>query len=627
MKLKYIDYHNYRSIKDLKLKIDSNLIVLVGKNESGKSNILKGISLLRTDNTFNDEDIREPLPEEKEIEDSYIRFVFTLESLEREEIYQIAKELIHDFNPDQPYIKFKDIELTLSQFCQTKHSGLYRTNLINKYNNGSYWSIDEKKFSTSTIKYYKYVSKGQNPIKGDFEFYPHSEIIEKHLDKFEVVDVSVLNDLVGKTIVKFVNNSIPKVIKWEYDSNKLLPSSVNIQSFKNNPNSVEPLRNIFKIGGVNNIAKAIEDTENSTKNKLPNLLQRISTRATAHFKKRWKNYTDITISLEQNGENINCNIVESNKYSFNQRSDGFKRFISFLLDFSALSRNGELEDVILIIDEPDLGLHPSAIRDLRDELISLSEANLIIVSTHSIFMINTENLNHHLIVKKENEITSTEEPNSHNLGDEEVLYRALGHSIYDSLKMKNIIFEGWRDKRLFKIATSKDKTGYINLFRKFNSIGICHSNGVKQIKNITPIFELSNRDCIIVSDNDQMAKQYKREHGIANGFGKWYTYEDVTQNCSQISGEDFLKKTYIKSKLASLIRNESRLVNEPNFTDRRGIIKSIEEWIKKCGISDKNTSRRILETFKSELFKDLKQADIKPDYFKFLKDLYEKASK
>ena len=36
--------------------------------------------------------------------------------------------------------------------------------------------------------------------------------------------------------------------------------------------------------------------------------------------------------------------------------------------------------------------------------------------------------------------------------DEDVLYKALGFSVLDILKPHNIIFEGWRDKRIFQLV-------------------------------------------------------------------------------------------------------------------------------------------------------------------------------
>lgn len=46
MRLKSVVIKNFRSIKELEIPFDSNLRILVGKNEAGKSNILLALSKL-----------------------------------------------------------------------------------------------------------------------------------------------------------------------------------------------------------------------------------------------------------------------------------------------------------------------------------------------------------------------------------------------------------------------------------------------------------------------------------------------------------------------------------------------------------------------------------------------------
>ena len=44
MKLKQVDFENFKSIKEDSLIITHNCMILVGKNEAGKSNVLKGVA-------------------------------------------------------------------------------------------------------------------------------------------------------------------------------------------------------------------------------------------------------------------------------------------------------------------------------------------------------------------------------------------------------------------------------------------------------------------------------------------------------------------------------------------------------------------------------------------------------
>ena len=59
------------------------------------------------------------------------------------------------------------------------------------------------------------------------------------------------------------------------------------------------------------------------------------------------------------GDFIKCSVSEKNDFSFQKRSDGFKKFVAFLLTVSTKSRMGDLKNTLVLVDEPDSGLHPS----------------------------------------------------------------------------------------------------------------------------------------------------------------------------------------------------------------------------------------------------------------------------
>lgn len=123
----------------------------------------------------------------------------------------------------------------------------------------------------------------------------------------------------------------------------------------------------------------MENAEKKT-NGIANLLRRLSEKSTEHLRKVWPEYKKLSIQLIQNGQVIDAGILdEFNTYSLDRRSDGFKRFITFLLLISAKAKSEILQNTLIIIDEPDLGLHPSGVQFLREELKKISENNFIVV--------------------------------------------------------------------------------------------------------------------------------------------------------------------------------------------------------------------------------------------------------
>jgi predicted ATP-dependent endonuclease of OLD family len=87
MRLNRVEIVNFRSIENVTLKFDPSCRVLVGINESGKTNILRALSLLSDDVLPVDEDVREFAPDDDPNAKAYVRFVFTLEKDEKKRAY------------------------------------------------------------------------------------------------------------------------------------------------------------------------------------------------------------------------------------------------------------------------------------------------------------------------------------------------------------------------------------------------------------------------------------------------------------------------------------------------------------------------------------------------------------
>ncbi|HEY4505908.1 MAG TPA: AAA family ATPase [Candidatus Paceibacterota bacterium] len=631
MKLKYADIVNFRSIQSIKVDFEPFCRVLVGINESGKSNILRALSTVGEEYTPTPEDIREPLPTEKSVTEAYVRFVFTLDKNEVEQIYAAIKPKILSKKADVPLITKGDKNLSLHDFCTTRNEGIYSVDIQDAKKSAKYWTIDNdysvlsnwKKPSPSCpADYNVQVGSTALPLKNYalINTDEHTEIPEAHL---EDIDADYVNGLVGSEITKLVPKSLPKVIFWKYDEQNLLPPTINLDTFADNPDSVVPLKNMFMLAGITDIADDISKARAVTGgNKLRNLLNRVADHSTKHFRSVWKEYKEISFALEPNATNIDANIKEKNHWKMSQRSDGVKRFITFLLHISANVKANLLNDALLLIDEPDMGLHPSGSRYLRDELIETAKKNYVIFSTHSIFMIDKDNINRHIIVKKEHEKTSITNATKSNFVDEEVLFNALNYTVFDILKQDNIIFEGWRDKKLFQTALKKIPDTHtqdlMTLKERLKTVGLCHAEGVKDIRNITPLLELANRNCIIVSDGDTPAKEKQKEFHTIHGYGVWKRYDEISKNLKAETGEDFIKEDVFKLHLEGVKEKNPSITGDPTL-ENTGKVTAVKKWL-----LNQNVASELVPLFLNELkhniFDDLKTSDVDASYYDFLKD-------
>src|SRR5205809_408044 len=80
--------------------------------------------------------------------------------------------------------------------------------------------------------------------------------------------------------------------------------------------------------------------------------------------------------------------TDGSRVELEQSSKGFQWFLSFYIVFMTETLQGK--DTVLLLDEPGLHLHAAAQQDLLRVLAKLSEKNQVIYSTHSPFMINLD---------------------------------------------------------------------------------------------------------------------------------------------------------------------------------------------------------------------------------------------
>lgn len=630
MRLAKVEIKNFRSIKDITLEVNPSCRVLVGINESGKSNILKALSLLDSNKQSISDDIRFSLEDENHITDSEIRFIFSFDKDEIDQICQNVLKVILCRNSKQDiYIEKRSQRIEFKEFCQLCNEGLYIVNVYKNTKRASYWSLSEDEYQlgsqwampsgrapdeyTVSVGDEEYSLAQFSMInRNDFPGIPGEFLIPATIDS--------IHEAIGNQIIGVVSNNLPECVYWSYDEKNILPASIPLNSFLSNPNSCMPLKNMFELAGISSIKETVTEEQNRT-NGLRNLLNRVAKQTTSHIKGVWQEYKTIQISLTMNGLNIDASITEGyNHFAFSNRSDGFKRFVSFLIMISAKVKVNQLKDTLILIDEPEIGLHPSGARFLRDELIKISEKNSVIYSTHSIFMIDKEAINRHLLVEKKNEVTAITEVNQSNFVDEEVIYNAIGYSIFDNLKENNLLFEGWRDKKFFLEALKYAPQKYKKLKEDFNKIGIAHLQGVSDVGRVCPILDLANRRYLIVSDCDQRAIAEQKKFSDSE---RWKRWDELSNKANIVTLEDFFTVDHLAKALKKVIQNYAKLselnVGSLNLRANGGAIHCIEQWI--GNTISREEKKKFIDSFKEECISSLTKRAIEVYYYEYLEEL------
>jgi predicted ATP-dependent endonuclease of OLD family len=594
--------------------------VLIGKNESGKSNVLKALSLINSDTIFEKNDLREGLPTEEPVEDGFVYFIFELDKEEHEEILNYVISRFYSQNREAYIFSINNVDYKLDGFLRYFQEILLVAESGMSDKRFDYWEIKDEIILNSYIRKPK---EDANVVLNVLE--------GKTIDEFDLIDTDDFDDLLAYTdpitiddilniffskVEEIVKRKMPETILWSYNDKNLLPSSIDILNFATNPDICTPLKSMFNLSGYTDINKAILDAQKHSNVKLRNLLNGVALNTTTHFRKVWPEYSDIEFELIPNGTNIDASIKDAyNRFELAQRSDGFKRFVSFLLLISAKVEKNILSNALLLFDEPDLGLHPSGIRFLRDELIKISKNNYVVYSTHSIFMIDKDNISRHYLVSKSSEVTNLKTANESNFSDEEVLYNALGYSVFENLKEFNIIFEGWKDKSLFNIALTRVPNLHRGL-KKLKDFGLCHAKGVKDVKHVASILELAGRQYIVVSDGDAPAKERQKDFADNKMQGVWMRYDELIKSHAISTSEDFIKvKTFIK--VIDELRSDYSILpkfTEVDFSEVSSRLQCIENKLRLVE-QNKDSRKKIIDEIKNKLFEQLQQTDIEEYYY------------
>jgi AAA15 family ATPase/GTPase len=633
MKLSSIKIVNFRSIKEAEIDFSDFCRILLGKNESGKSNILKAISLIDSKNTPKPEDVREFAFDEDVNQESFIEFKFNLEPNEAEDVYlNVAEKYIFFEKPEEYVLSHASKKLTLREVCERENVGFYAVKLhpepkrfSNYEDNSSEYLANEDflVFKTEASITEVELTTGIK-LKKSVSYAIHKNLIPEELrENFRTANPYDFIWAIGQALKNLVLKSLPKCIFWEYSENNLLPGTIDRDGFVADPNTCLPLKYLFNLAGYGDASQEIQNSMKFS-NRYENLLARVAHKATEHLRETWREYKDVEIHIIPDGDQIKATIKDKNlRFDLSRRSDGFKRFITFLIYISAQVKSDNLKKTIYLHDEPDASLHPSGARYLRDELINISKnQNYVIFSTHSTHMVDRKNISRHVIVKKKNEITTTKNALGSNIKDEEVLYNAVGASIFDDLKPLNLIFEGWRDKKLLTVFM-ENKNLDKELRKNLADLGLCHVRGVKSIELIVPMLDLANREWIVISDSDQVAIE-KRVSLIqeARFEGRWFLYNDLCENVENSTAEDFIENKKILSAMEKVCLSDSKLrVIEPEQLEiHEPKVKIIERFVKSLGYSS-NEVKSILNQIKDYIFEDLTPSDIKANYLLAMKKL------
>ncbi len=503
MKLNKIVINNYKSIGETQniLTID-DINIIIGKNESGKTNIIEALSNIDISGINN-------------------KSFFKNKNKINRKSPTFELELEPYINEKKDFSRLEKMEITIKSNFDISFSGGYS------------WYVENDKEFNEAKQILNEIVENNNITFSDQQ----TNIDFKSL----VNSINIANEKVFINY-KYIGNIIERLSKSSFEFKEELVNSLKVcVNYLNKFHEIFPT--FFYIDdqalNVEYTKKQIEDNGNDTR--MLEILLNVAEIPLDLVLDYWNSpdvatakqiEKEINILLEKNisrkfnefysqeqisfeatfdDKSITFLLSTTDTYlSYSERSDGLKWYFNLFLKMN--DANLDYYNVIYIMDEPGVKLHVNAQKELLKFFKDLTQSgNQIVYTTHSPYMLDQDNLSYiRPIIKDDEGYTHiynkyNSVPNSLSKMDTLTpILEAIGmdykFNFGPSLSKINIITEGPSDANYLNSYMHQKK------FKKTERPNIIPSSGVNNINKIASILIGWGCEYFILLDNDQQGR-------------------------------------------------------------------------------------------------------------------------
>lgn len=585
MKLESIELINYKSIgtENSKLIIEPGITIIIGMNESGKSNILEALSKISFSEVNN----------EYFTENNYNRN----SSLERMKIIAIFKK-----DPEDKYNRDESTRIEISKNSYIVSGGLkryYNSNIL-----GYIQEIDEI-IKTNPYQIGSKETKTYNQYKAylvdnNIDI-PHIlkslNYFKKLNDTKNISNKSRVNELISLIATEFNNIKEEFPVFYYRNSDKVLRNTYSVANLNETTSSNDLIEDFLKLIGktksdlINFLSSKNTSIKTSLLEEYNDLIdENINTKFYDFYKTE---KIVLKVNLVSNSLSFYIKTEESKALLLSERSNGLKWYLNHYIDIRA--NNLENKKVIYLLDEPGVFLHINAQKELLNlfkDLCNDEKGNQVIYTTHLPSMLDIENTGIHRIraIKKDKNGNThilknaydqrlTEEKSQNTIAP---ALHAIGSSatygIYPVAEKINIVVEGISD--YIYITTIFNK-----LDLNISDFNLIPCTGVKNVVNICSILlgwgckfiALFDYDSAGVQEATQLKSKLCLELNQNYIFVIDVSKEDMEKQQTFLNSpiviEDLVGKEFIKQY--EQINDEAKLFGKP--LKAKTLCKEIEE--------------------------------------------------
>lgn len=545
MQLKSFRARNFRSINDSGEIQVSRITSLLGRNESGKSNLLRALHSLNPVEGFKALSPIKDFPRDRKLEDCsdytpILDSTWDLSSLEQKALAKvfpragevttvtisrkygssryIGFENLPSLELDDKWIKSKLRKILAAvenvlEGSEDPHLTGIKTASTN-FESCVTETDDLQDWANTTNKAIADLEKALVAAGKELP-----EAIDEALTEIQTQAEQIAGDEEAhKEGRSWVVSNMPKFIFL--DDYPQLEGHQNLAEYnqrqqKSNPTDEDKyFAKLCKVAGMD--PKKLQDLTNDpeTRNQLVN---RASAVVTKEIRRLWSDRS-LKVRFNLDGSFMDTLISDPTsvydvEVNLNERSRGFQWFFAFYITFSADTDGDIAEDAILLLDEPGLYLHAKSQSDLlthfRDDF-----QNQILYSTHSPFMVPTGQLDSIRTVNIEEKAgtTVTNDPS----GDSRTLFpiqAALGYSLAQSLFVgpNNLVIEGitdyWMLSSISEHLADQGKTGLSP------EVTMTPAGGAQKVSYMVALLSSEELNVVVLLDEEKDSKT-TRDHLI-----------------------------------------------------------------------------------------------------------------
>jgi len=576
MKVLKFRIKNYKSIIDSgDCYFSEKLTVLAGKNESGKTSILEALEDFHEDKEIRDS--AKPL-----IGDGNPEISITFE-IDKEQINNIlekieAPQITENVTAVTLFKKYKVASYNLGNdtrsvlgmpiiYTQQKELVVLLMSEISKALKEQGVEIPELK-EKRLDAFKTEIDALQTSINAS-SFENKDYVIEKISKVLEAIDLHYEQEAKAEKFSEnFVKDHLPYFILFS-SFEDVFPESVDLATLSNN----EWAQDLQEVSSFE-----IKKITSTNEQEQENHERSVNVDFSDKFKEFWTQ-DDIKLEIKKDGEKLKFRIIENDvSYKPEQRSKGQQWYLGFYIKI--VSKINDSKPNILLIDEPGLYLHAKAQKDLLKVLKDHSSNYPVVFSTHSPYLIESNDLESvRLVEKKDNNKEGSRilgKIHAHTTANKETMtpiLTAIGLGVNDSIlnleQKNNIVVEGPAD--VFYLQAFKI------LYPDTTNINFINGGGAPNMGMVGAILEGWGANVLYLFDNDS---------GKTQGMKKLDSWKVLPDQIKEVlssddtaiedifSSDDFKKHVLENEKLTFKIKNSDYMKNKDKVLTARKFLQN-----------------------------------------------------